>query len=270
MFITWRKKVIISNRKTELFHEYSTISRYDENNPIGTPGARWKDSQFRSWAPLWCEHTGPGRIAWTPLLVHAERVDGKPRQKLLRMLPVLRSCCTKDAFTLAAWWHTIDWWMEFWQDTADGIERQYFERDRKAILAKLGEVAPWPGKVGVKAFTAYRERKEAEWKAAENQFWDACRQEQQAREQEEARRKQEDEFRRYNEDFARQFGQNPFVAAPDCWSVLRLQSTATLDQLQTRYCELARKHHPDRGGKAEEFVKIQTAFDKAREILRRR
>jgi curved DNA-binding protein CbpA len=34
--------------------------------------------------------------------------------------------------------------------------------------------------------------------------------------------------------------------------------------------QLALKHHPDRGGRAEDFVKFQAAFEEAREILRRR
>ena len=39
------------------------------------------------WKPIWCEHRGAGRVAWTPLVVHAERRDGKPRQKLVGHLP---------------------------------------------------------------------------------------------------------------------------------------------------------------------------------------
>jgi curved DNA-binding protein len=50
---------------------------------------------------------------------------------------------------------------------------------------------------------------------------------------------------------------------------LFLPATATLDQVEARYRDLARKHHPNRGGDQAEFVRVQEAFEQAREILGR-
>jgi hypothetical protein len=80
-----------------------------------------------AWKPLWCEHRGSGRIAWTPLLMHSERVGGQPRQKLLHRLPMIRSCCIEDRFIRAAWWHAVQWWLEFCAENDGSLEIQLTE-----------------------------------------------------------------------------------------------------------------------------------------------
>jgi DnaJ-domain-containing protein 1 len=209
-----------------------------------------------AWAPLWCEHKGPGRVAWTPNLVHTERVDGQPRQKLLRKFQTLRSCCIRDgnSFVLAAWWHCIEDWQERIKDIGD-TEEAFFQRDRKSILAKLREQAPKPSKEAVAAFTTYREQKEAESRAYYEETMDYA--------------EATGQFRSFR--FAGSASAEPARAAsPDCWTVLGLKPTATDAELKTRHRDLVMQHHPDRGGRHEDFVRFQAAFEEAREILRRR
>jgi DnaJ-class molecular chaperone len=43
--------------------------------------------------------------------------------------------------------------------------------------------------------------------------------------------------------------------------ILGVERDASADEIKSAYRKLAMKHHPDRGGKEEEFVKIQQAFD---------
>jgi hypothetical protein len=233
MFIVWRKKVITSDRKTELFHTYTTFGeRFKEVPEVGG----------LCWAPLYCEHTGTGRIAWTPLLIHMERVDGKPRQKMLRKFPSLRSCCMADksGFVLAAWWHCIEDWQQRIKDIGD-TEEAFFQRDRKAILAKLRTVAPKPSKAGAAAFAAYLYEKEAPARAFRKAFWDGFEKEQNERKE-----------------------------RTECWTILGLKPNASRAEIDRAWRALAMKHHPDRGGDIEEFKRLQRAFELAVEILRQR
>jgi DnaJ-class molecular chaperone len=44
--------------------------------------------------------------------------------------------------------------------------------------------------------------------------------------------------------------------------ILRVRKDASKDEIKAAYKELAREHHPDKGGKEEEFVKIGEAYEK--------
>ena len=46
----------------------------------------------------------------------------------------------------------------------------------------------------------------------------------------------------------------------DYYSVLNVGKNATADEIRKSYRKLSLKHHPDRGGNAEEFKKINEAF----------
>jgi hypothetical protein len=48
-------------------------------------------------------------------------------------------------------------------------------------------------------------------------------------------------------------------AGGDHWSVLGLARGSTVEQIRARYRDLAREHHPDRGGSAERFDEISKA-----------
>lgn len=52
-------------------------------------------------------------------------------------------------------------------------------------------------------------------------------------------------------------------AAPDCWSVLGLSKGTPTERVSDRYRELARQHHPDRGGNAETMSRINAAYQEA-------
>lgn len=48
------------------------------------------------------------------------------------------------------------------------------------------------------------------------------------------------------------------------WRVLRLPSDATSIEIDKAYRDQARKHHPDRGGNHESFLRIQRAYNEAK------
>jgi len=48
----------------------------------------------------------------------------------------------------------------------------------------------------------------------------------------------------------------------DPYKVLGLNAKATADEVKQAYRRLAMKHHPDRGGSAEKFQEIQSAYDR--------
>lgn len=52
-------------------------------------------------------------------------------------------------------------------------------------------------------------------------------------------------------------------AAADCWEVLGLKRGATPELINNRYRELARLHHPDRGGSSEHMAHINAAYREA-------
>lgn len=49
--------------------------------------------------------------------------------------------------------------------------------------------------------------------------------------------------------------------APDALATLGLDSNATFSDVKSRYRQLANAHHPDKGGDATEFGRIQQAYD---------
>lgn len=57
-------------------------------------------------------------------------------------------------------------------------------------------------------------------------------------------------------------------ASTESFEVLGLDKDATPDQVRKAYRELAIKYHPDRGGKQEDFVRVNDAYNKAMKWLR--
>jgi hypothetical protein len=205
--------------------------------------------------PLRCRHAGPGRVAWTPHLVHAERTDTGPRQRLLGRLPTLRSCCARDPFLLAAWWHVVEGEMRFWQEDEGSTRCRCLARDRAAILNKLREKAPRPSRTGRAAFDAYRTRKEEEWRRAVE-----------AEAAEQARRQAG------GQEWRHAFQEEVWVlGGPPHWSeVLGVPRSASLAEVKARWRELALLHHPDRHGDAATFMRVQAAYEQAEKELRDR
>jgi hypothetical protein len=250
MFVVWRKRAITTDRPVELFVEYDRVGK-------GRKKARSFDTDAWLWERRYCRHTGPGRVTWTALLMHAERVGGRPRQRLIHRFPALRSCCLQDSSLVAGWWHVVRQALGCWEEQTDfpALESFLIRRDKKAILCKLEEIVPPASRTGRRAFNASRRERQAEKDCVEKQYQEARRLEAERSRQEEERRKEEEERRR------RQAQDRP---AGSWWDVLGVSPVASWDDIQRRYRALAMEHHPDRGGEAKVFLKVQAAYELAR------
>ena len=233
----------------------------------GTPGPIDGDHRPRAWHSVRCEHSGGGRIAWTAFVMRSERVDGKPRQRVLHRFPTIRSCCIADPRTRAAWWHALKfdggWWDLFFVRFGDGMYR-----DGPACLAKLGEVVPPPGrraKSDFARFAAEFDRVQEERRKAEEQQMAEerrRREEQERRKAEEDARAQADARRRRRESSRSTSG----LRDAD-FATLGLGPTATLAEVKARFRELAMVHHPDKGGDAAEFRRLRDAYERIVQLL---
>jgi hypothetical protein len=188
MFIVWKQRPVMGSKKVPFLQD-------------GALGRERPDCET-AWKPLTCGHRGAGRVAATPLVVHAQRRDGKPRQKLLHRLPTIRSCCVADPFCRAAWWYDVDRTIKIWKEV-NGFA--YIARDEQAILAKLRAVVPPPTRAGRREFATYRRWREREYHARRlriDQGWwrsqeEAARLPDEAPEQ--ARQRADDEWRWYEQ-----------------------------------------------------------------------
>ncbi len=57
---------------------------------------------------------------------------------------------------------------------------------------------------------------------------------------------------------------------PQCLNDLEFSTYPTEQELKTRYRELAKKYHPDKGGNAKDFEKISKAYNEALKIIKLR
>jgi hypothetical protein len=154
------------------------------------------------------------------LVVHAERRDGKPRQKLVHRLPTIRSCCVADPFCRAAWWYDVDRTIKSWKQV-NGFEVAYIARDERSIRAKLLTVVPRPTRAGRRDFATFRQwcerEQQARWAETDPVLWRAA--EEAARRPDEApdqaRRRADVEWRRY-EKF-RHAAEASARRCADCW-----------------------------------------------------
>jgi hypothetical protein len=244
VFIVWRKRPV----------------KGEGGGPFLTIDPDWL-AIFTCWMPLRCDHAGRDRVAWTPLVVHSLRIHGKPRQEILERFPTIRSCCIDDRFNRAAWWHRVQAIIRSWSESLDDGPRFVdYSRDGPDILRKLREVVPRPGARGVAEFEAFRLAKEEAYRAreeAERGFDRAWHEAQERARANERRRRQEEALRDLLEG-TRDAG---------CFAVLGLAPDANIDQVKGRYRDLAKLHHPDRGGDAAEFHRINDAYDRACGLL---
>lgn len=127
------------------------------------------------YQPLECRHRGENRVSRIAYVMRAERVDGKPRQRIIERLPAIRTCCIVDQFNRAAWWHHANVVIGCWDESEPTDPRvAHFARDRADIFAKLRAVVPRPTAKGQAEFDAYRLEKEREWEArdrSERDWW---------------------------------------------------------------------------------------------------
>ena len=192
MFIVWKKRPVKGSKHVPFLQDNAFGRKHPDSDCV------------TAWKPLWCEHRGSGRVAWTPLVVHAERRYGQPRQKLVHRLPTIRSCCVADPFCRAAWWHDVDNTIKFWKEV-NGFEIAYIARDEWAIRTKLRAVVPPPTRAGRRDFATYRRWREREHHARRSRIdpaWWRSREEAARRPDEapdQARRRADDEWRRYEQ-----------------------------------------------------------------------
>lgn len=169
MFVVWRKKPVTTDRKAVLFQEWDG----NEAGRFLIADCRTRGSGWRWIKPIYCEHKGTGRILHTPCVMHAERIEGKPRQRLIKRLPGIRSCCLADGWMRAAWWDVVmDWdeWMRKHTSHFEEVEIRFYARDRDAVLGKLREVVPAPDRAGLKKFNEYKAAKEIERQVIEDEY----------------------------------------------------------------------------------------------------
>jgi hypothetical protein len=202
MYISWKKRTVVGGRKVAFL-----LDEFSDEHPDG----------LTAWKPLWCEHRGAG-LAWTPLVVRAERRGGKPRQKLEGRLPTIRCCCIADPFARAAWWYDVDQAIKLSKEL-NGFAN--VARDERAIRAKLAAVVPPPTRAGRRDFATYRlwreREQQARWAETDPVLWraaeEAARRPDEAPEQ--ARRRADDERRRYEQ--ARHAAEASARRCADCW-----------------------------------------------------
>jgi len=54
------------------------------------------------------------------------------------------------------------------------------------------------------------------------------------------------------------------VRGPNCWDILGIPSTSTIDEVNRAYRKLAEIHHPDKiTGSGERFIVLQKAYEQA-------
>lgn len=234
MFVAWRKKPVKGSGGGPFLADYS-FSHFAEG---------WRRSNdVQDWRPLACTHRGVDRVAWTPILMRAERRDGKPRQKLILSLPSIRSCCIKDRFNRAAWWHLVASYIEELK-YSDKQEALDIIRDAPKVFASLRKVVPRPTPAGVRGFEAYRLEKEDE-----HERW-----------------KGENPWEGTTYTFGCGFRSRAGAEVEDDGplDVLGLAPGATPAEIKARYRELSKIHHPDvPGGDAAEFRRLNAAYEAA-------
>ena len=243
MFIVWRKRPVKSNGGGVFLG--------------GDP--KWRHSDGgHDWGLLRCEHQAEDRLAWTPLVMVSERVDGKPRQRLLYRLPTIRTCCIADPFNRAAWWYVVRYQMDGWSEWAyqDRAKRELdsdLSRDRKTLLAKLIEFVPLPDRRSVREFAAHVERTKEDKRRLDEELWEHYR-ESQAREQAE----KSDHARRESYEF---FGHPRADNVATSFAVFNLPIDTPIETVKAEYRRLVKIHHPDRKGDEATFRSIQKAWE---------
>ena len=59
-----------------------------------------------------------------------------------------------------------------------------------------------------------------------------------------------------------------YINQDEAWEVLGLQSGSSLQEVTDRYRTLAARNHPDKGGDEEAFIKIRSAYESLRSLLK--
>lgn len=236
-------------------------------------------------APVWkfdlcCRHRGEGRVAHTALVMHSARVDGKPRQKLIKRFATIRSCCIADPFNATAWWHDIESTFAGWEETFCD-EGGWLVRDKAAIVANLRAVVPKPRPSARRPFVEWLAAKEREEKEAWDRYYrerraesDRWRAEHERRQAEEEGRRQEQRRKAEEQAYEFLFGRGRDEPTAEDYAWLDANPAMPIAGIKAAYRRQAMRYHPDRNpGDAEaeaKFRKVQAAWERIEKAEQRR
>lgn len=144
-----------------------------------------------------------------------------------------------------------------WRVVCDPCEQAEMERLRAEVEAQ--RLAEAERLAQLRAEAEDRERRQRA-----REFWREW-------EREQHRKAQAEEHRRRLRDldamiFAMQAAEIFRPRIPACLVTLGLEPPVTGDQVKRRFRELAKVHHPDAGGEAAEFTRIQAAYSEAMQL----
>ncbi len=219
--------------------------------------ARWKVRLLGQPAyrrDVACAHREDDREVWTPVVATVERVDGKPRQKVLwHPAGSIRSCCAldqDDPIARTQWWKTL----------RNRFDRLRANRDenpfREQILAGTGSIvdniysrvplpydfdyeviAVWESLADSVAgiadpYEAHQERLRMSWEAVRRARGSSRSRPSEGRRAQQAER----------------------LVVPNGFKVLGLRWPCTPDEIRNARRAGVCLHHPDKGGTQEGFV----------------
>lgn len=110
-----------------------------------------------------CPHaTTEERYSLMPCIVRSHRVNGKPRQDTVKLLPAIRSCCVNDPEMQARWWHDVDGRIDWMRRALPADDPHYIGVDTAArFRAELAAVVPLPPPDVLAAYVAAENEREA-------------------------------------------------------------------------------------------------------------
>ncbi len=121
----------------------------------------------------------------------------------------------------------------------------------------------WKLKVDPIDPVANRAAFEAEWERAQEAK--RKRDAEKAQRESDERARREREFNERKEQYRRsRAGRASSSTFESPWVVLGIAVGATQDQIRVAWVRLVKKHHPDTGGNADIFRKVQTAYERLR------
>jgi hypothetical protein len=214
----------------------------------------------------WCCHesAGEGRVTWTPLVSVAERIDGKPRRRIVhRFGASIRPCCIADDEAPQA---RLAFWRQVRASWARATGDVLLERDM--LTAKIAERVPLPTAEEEAIWEVYRQmmfppqRPTLTLREFDAALWRLARQAY----ADQKRREQEEQQARERERRARR-ARGPFGAGPmppsvraEC-AALGLRWPCSETEVKKAWKRLAAEAHPDRGGNHDAFISLTKARD---------
>jgi hypothetical protein len=197
------------------------------------------------------------------VVIHNTRTAAGPRNKVLFRYPTIRTCCIQESFIRAAWWFTVEEY-DHLSLPRDSALAALLDRDRPKILSDLEEVVLRPSEKWKELFLRYAgSRVFRRYQDHQNRL-------------EAERRRQAEELRRQQEERAQQEAAEQAERMRWGWryryqqyfDVLGLPTSASEEEMKKRFRELAKAHHPDRGGDLAMMKRINEAHRQLEQAFR--